>query len=1257
MTNPSNLYAEKVFSEHPISLWSLDETLDYISLVTEEDRDLSQWTAYIGSTKKQSNTYVETITDIVGEPFPNSNTFKITAPTPTGKTGNIKFISNHIVGFNELDEYMKTVSMGAYIYSLADYISSVEIGFEYIDEASGGLVYKYKNFDTPISDRWMFLSETFDIPFHDNIFFRPVINIKYIKSKNSAEVYEFLVNGLSLGQWSEEFNATSLGVNVQSLSEQSDIALSTTSGVYAVPANAYGLDSSKGFYLSKQKTLSAKNAGIPIVYGSSNVTTLLDNGDLPSLVIPGHGFLNESGRYKTYTFEMWLRVNGNTTTSTRIFGPISSRDGLYMDGPFLKFVIGSQEAYHYIGEWFRPILLHIRFSESLATVLVNGEEVFSIKLIDSLTFPSKLNSLGKDQDFLGLYSSSEIYPFDIDCIAIYPYLVQSDVAKRRYVYGQGVEFPENINTAYSGTSVFIDYPFANYANDYSYPKNGKWNQGILENLGIENNTLSTPNYALPNIVFNNRNTSDWSTAIKTLPPESDKYVLMKPNNSWSETDGYILFNNINILKENMSSVYGVFKITERPEELEKQVLMLLYDDVTKNYFSVSVGHSKISYDLYQNNIAQNIYESDLYAMNDQFIAGIDIDRFSNYYGKDVSSFFGNRSSLKLYVGGTKEFSNTFTGKIYSINISTERNLNKISYLFDERGVPVDFENVFDLYSGDVQYDATGQSFYDFGTENDLAFWKYVIDGGDPYSFATTTVLNHTASYTMFVSSNEAGESVLDIAVDSYWEDYLPLSYFAKYVDDGNGNKKYDIDFIQFNIDYPAPSKFTESVQEGSWTYQELKNQFSYPIQRDYSSLDNHLFTGFDTYNDLKNKSTKSYTYDTSNSIVRTFVSFQLLSAGANAPQDYFTVTEPTPKDGIILPGPNWLTTKYEVVDNVIIYPPSGIAFDKLAIVTHIDINVKGITDKNIMIRSLQYASQALSVTNTNIIGTRFGTNLKPYKKVGLYFDYKNKNPFSIYKGSTPYLYLTKNSGIQVRGTYDPEINRGISIPINESKAKDFKVIAMQMALRYDQDFFPYSPTEIFEIQSNNSYIKFYMVATHPSGTRAKIYAVNLNTGTLETNIAFYLNGKIVKDPVITIKEWSMLGISFPIVLDFGLKTGALRITGPLVVNTISHYKSTNLQEVQQTATRPWYKVASADTIDLDWIYWDTSFKWQEVLILSRTSYYGVNPSDIYRAYTGTNKVVVDNSLPVGGEDHLRIKMLSYSLYKDVTWQSNIIKAV
>ena len=41
MSISSNLYAEKVFAEHPIVLWPLDDSVDYVSLISEDQRDFS----------------------------------------------------------------------------------------------------------------------------------------------------------------------------------------------------------------------------------------------------------------------------------------------------------------------------------------------------------------------------------------------------------------------------------------------------------------------------------------------------------------------------------------------------------------------------------------------------------------------------------------------------------------------------------------------------------------------------------------------------------------------------------------------------------------------------------------------------------------------------------------------------------------------------------------------------------------------------------------------------------------------------------------------------------------------------------------------------------------------------------------------------------------------------------------------------------------------------------------------------------------
>ena len=170
-----------------------------------------------------------------------------------------------------------------------------------------------------------------------------------------------------------------------------------------------------------------------------------------------------------------------------------------------------------------------------------------------------------------------------------------------------------------------------------------------------------------------------------------------------------------------------------------------------------------------------------------------------------------------------------------------------------------------------------------------------------------------------------------------------------------------------------------------------------------------------------------------------------------------------------------------------------------------------------------------------------------------------------------------------------------------------------------------------------------MVAIHPTGQRAKIYAMNVRTGRLEDNIGFYWNGKVVKEAVVSVKEWGFLGISFPNLLDFNSRVGSINLNGPITFNTISYYQSTNLQEVQKVDIRPWFGVKYSLPLTLEWDDWKTSsFVWRGVLVLSSTSYYGVDPSTIYKSYTGTNKIIIDT------DKVFTVNGYEYTVYKGIT---------
>jgi hypothetical protein len=1240
MSTPSNLYAEKVFAEHPTGLWALDDKADYVSLISEANRNISdatKWTVTGGTVTE----YPES----VDEPFTGSHVSRIVATPTSAESSSIVAVSSEIMNLKDLNTYLKTFCVGGYFYSESSYIAGFEIGYRYEDITSGDMITHLRNYDTIINKNWVFISETFDTP-PDDSKIQLVFKINFIGGSGAEDA--FLVNGITFGQWSEEFSSTSLGVTPIDI--PSTIAIAPQK---AVVAKCYGLQELDGYYLISNNMLKAKNLGIPIVYGTSSLTSLYPNAENPSIIIPGLGFLNESGKFKQYTLETWLRVNAYTNERKRIIGPIASDDGIYVDGPSIGLKIGSEYQTYYVGEWTRPMLVHLRLGKDVASLVINGQEVISFSYNPELLDFPKMILNEKDQDWIGFYAHEDVFPIDIDCVAIYPYVVPTAVTKRKFVFGQGVEIPENINTSYSGTSVFIDYAFANYSANYQYPKIGSWKQAFNDNTLIQGKGLSVSKNPLPQILLSSKTQEELFADCNTVQSSDPvNFFSFRPNSSWNTVSGHILFENFDFLKSSVSAFYGCFRLPQ--SSAQRQTLFRIEKENSNSYFAIELINNQISYSINYNGTSQTLYSPLVAEPGELVDIGINIPAFVERFGDQASDFFGSLSDLRLYAGGKKDNTETFTGKIYKIGFCTKYNFQKIRRLFNEIGVPVWNEDLFDVYQNNQLINIDGgidtTSMPPAGGPTSTA--NGAISGGGVFVDEEDALIEHVASYTL-VPRKIFDTYKLSVSANAYWEDQIPLTYFAESVIDKRGDQYFDLDFIQFNIDYPVTSRTIEiETDPVDWTYAELANEYGLPVQRTYESLDNYLFTGYNDYEDLKNKIAKDYRYDTDGAIVKSYVTFQYTELGANSTRFYFTKTERPSRDGILVPGSDWMTTRYEVVDNMIIYPPSGVDFNDLSIVTHLDMNIEDSDIGNVIIKNLSYGSQALNESDASPIGTRFGTPIYPYTKTGIYYDFKKQNPFSIYSGSSSYLYLTKTSGIQVRGRQDPLVNRGLLVPINSSRANDFKAIAMQMAVRFDGDYFPYAPTQIFEIESKDAYIKFYMVASDPSGRRAKIYAIDAKTGLVQNGIGFYWNGKVVKDPVLTLQEWGFLGISFADSLVFSSFEGAIRLTGPLLFNSISYYQSTNLQEVQNVSDRPWFRVKVLSGSTLDWEFWNSpSFNWNKVLVLAETSFYGVNPSEVYKSYTGTNKIIVSDDMPVVLKDY------GYSVYTDVNWVKYVVDPV
>jgi hypothetical protein len=1190
MSNPSNLYAEKIFSEHPIALWNFDDKVDFLSLLSEEEKSLSGWTIANGEIVQSAPS--STIPPVKSSP---SATINSSAPTTT-------LISPNVINAGLLDQDKDTINISTYFYASELNIDSVEMGYEYTINSSTTQV--LESFDITASSTWAFLSKTFP---------KPEINAELrlvIKINANGFPSTFYMNNLSFGQWSESFHTVTSGSSVSTLSsffESEEPALET---VYAVKAPAYGLAEYDAYYLGSQNKLYASNQGFPIVYGASNLTRIFpSNSGSPSVIFPGFGFMNSAGKYKDMTLELWVRAMPSTTESKRIVGPIRSEDGLYIDGPFLTLKINNNISSYFVGNWGRPMLIHIRVINNSASLLVNGEQVLEMSIdTEKLEYPKRIENnigsqyYGKSQDWIGVYSHQDIEVLEIESAAIYSYKVPEVVAKRRWVYGQGVEFPDNANTAYGGETALIDYRVANYANNYTYPDIGRWGQGTVDNASTENNILSAPSYSLPSVVFkNNINYDDWISvngAENGSSSDPNAFVNLSLANSGG---GYLFLNSLGVLSQELKGIYGAFRSISN----DRQVLMRIEDELTGHYFLMLIdddesGASELRYELHYGASNPIVVSSNFHSTGLAFTAGIDIDEFSRVYGDNISTFFSARSRLKLYIGGQPGFEDGFKGKIYRVGLATERNLNKISNLFANDGTAINissqfdaYENADEIYGGDYDTDIT-----DF------------LDGGNPDSFATTELYQHVASYTI-APRVYLGSFNLDIASDSYWQDYIPLKYFAKNVTNSDGTTRYRLDYLQFNIDNPV----------------------------------------FDVFESYQNN---PELFNTTGNKVRTYISFQYISSGANASSESFTNTQKAPVNKVVIPGSEWGTTKYEVVNDTVIYPPAGVAYDSLGVVVHIEIQVEGIQTSPIKLKSLQIVSQALKTNDLTPIGTRFGSDIFPYFLNGIYYDYTEKNPISIFKNTSPYLHLTNTSGIALRGEIG-EKDRGITIPINSQQAEEFKLSASQLALKYEDYLFPEQEQKLFEFNASESKsVDIFVIASNAERTRGYVYSKNRATGDPEPGLSMFLNGKLVKDVYIYSKEWFILGIQFANSLNMDNFAGKLNVTGPIMFNNVSNYRISSDQTAISTISRTWTEIETMinnPTLWGDFLNESPPITWGNVLYIPVIRKYLTDPAEIYQIYTGTNKTIIKDS------STFKFNKYAYRVYSDINWQSSIITPV
>jgi hypothetical protein len=751
--------------------------------------------------------------------------------------------------------------------------------------------------------------------------------------------------------------------------------------------------------------------------------------------------------------------------------------------------------------------------------LINGDVVMSTEISPADTeFP---NNDFFDTDWIVFFGSDEIPQFEVDCLAIYPYIVPEQVAKRRFVYGQGVGKSEEIAKRFSGTSLGIDFPFAEYTHNLIYPDMSKWDSGYYSNINANSRFISLPEYNLPEIRYvgddlrpfqlarvrrswlgikdegswENWRTGVWraisqtkeaNTLVDNYDSQSESnenfYIKLTPNSVYENLFGSIDFSSIAQISENVASIVALFSVN-RGEFLDiqndsnKLTLLRFTNRATGDFIDISInieneGNETIEYFFNNTEIDRQEFQVDFF--DKYFAVGLDIERFSSSYAAIIKNFFSVPQNISLSVAGQDR--NEFPGKIFKV-------------IFNNR-----------LF-----------------TNKDMGDY-FKSDGSVRCACSVTPnyferLLSYTGNYTL-VFDKANSSMIMDIASVGYWEDSVPLSQFGTFIKDRSGNASYyDLDALQFNLDYP-----TSNYMESDFDRDSLVNAFI-TVQRfqDVGGIN------YSSYTVTKNLDGKKYV-DLNDSDV------------------------------------NLDITKFRVVDGTILFPPkTKVDFKDAYITMHLEIKSPGTNTAPTKIQRMSLSSIAFDQSTFYELGTPTGNKFYPFTRQGPSYTNKVNNPFVIYKDSTPYLYLTSDSGISSIPFSDLEEStstnfaRGLSVSINPSKQESFLIYGLSFWAAYNKSDRIDVRRKVFSIYSVDQQTNFY-INPEIAQLRGKLQAFRYEISGEEPddNATIYQNG-VDSEAYIYPMSWSFITVKFDEPIEFDESIGQLEFYPGIIFNNVTLY--------------------------------------------------------------------------------------------------------